>query len=111
MYFGGVFDLSDAQLLLYSERMQEIAAKNQRILERINGVYPSGRNEKRVAFGQYDATAFFHSIAEKYIALFSGQHPLFVQLDIMLGRRNQPKNLRKNRIRWESGLVSVSDYE
>ena len=55
---------------------------------------PTRRDEKRVAGFQVDASTFLDQIAEKDVALLPRQSPLFVELQIAVRRRNEPKDLR-----------------
>lgn len=54
-------------------------------------MYPTGRYEESVALCQRYATTFVDCVAEKYISLFSGQDPFFVEGQVVFGGGNQPE--------------------
>uniref|UniRef100_A0A182PZT9 Uncharacterized protein n=1 Tax=Anopheles farauti TaxID=69004 RepID=A0A182PZT9_9DIPT len=88
-----VLDLRDLQLLHDAERVQEVAAEHERIRRRVHRVYPAGRDEERVAGGQVHPRTLLDRVAKEHVRLLAGQHPLLVQLQVLLRRRYQPEHL------------------
>lgn len=89
--------------------MKKIATKDKRIGRRINSMDPARGNEESVASLQINTATLLDQIAEKYIALFSGQSPLFIQLQISLRRGYQPENL-KCRFRLKAVSIAFNIY-
>ncbi len=81
-----LFDLRDAQLFLYGEGVEEIAAEDERVLRGVDSVDPAGRDEESVAGFYNDAAALLHFVAEEDVRLAAGQRPLFIFLKQKVSR-------------------------
>ncbi len=79
-HLGVLFDLRDAQLFLYGEGVEEVAAEDERVLRGVDGVDPAWGDEEGVAGFDDDAAAFLHFVAEENVRLAAGQRPLFIFL-------------------------------
>ncbi len=75
-----LFDLRDAQLFLYGERVEEIAAEDEGVLRGVDGVDPAWGDEESVAGFYNDAAALLHFVAEENVRLAAGQRPFFIFL-------------------------------
>ena len=55
----------------------------------------TSRYEESVASTEFNPIALFDGVTKENVSLFTGEHPLFVQLQVTLRRWDQPENLTK----------------
>ncbi len=85
-HLGVLFDLRDAQLFLYGEGVEEIAAEDEGVLRGVDSVDPAWGDEEGIAGLDDDAAALLHFVAEEDVRLAAGQRPLFVFLTQKVSR-------------------------
>ena len=74
-------------------RVKKIAAKNNRVIRRKHGMYPTGGQKYRAAFLDLKPIAVLHLIAKKYLAMILSGEPILVNVQILLGWLDQIEHL------------------
>jgi hypothetical protein len=92
-YVSDVLNTGNANLALDPERVQEIAAKNDRVLRSVNRVDPAGGYEEGVADLERDPFTLLDFVSEESFALLARQRPLLVLAEVVLGRWDEEEHL------------------
>jgi hypothetical protein len=72
--------------------MKEVSSEDKRICRSVDRVNVSRRYEESISCLQINSRTLIDEISEENVRLFTRQDPLLKELDVLLGRRDQPED-------------------
>ena len=92
-HFGPRLEAVHAQLHGNAEAVEEVAAEDEGVAWRVDGVDPAGGEQERAALLEDEALAAGHEVGQEGGRLVAGQDPALVGGQVGLGGRDEPEEL------------------